>query len=293
MFVYVRQPQLQPLDGIFYKTFLNLLAPVAGGFPSVYSIITFILLFVQAISFNKIVNSQRLHRQTNYLTGMSYLLVTSLFSEWFSLSAPLLVNTFLIWIWARLCGLYNNPNAKASIFNIGMATGLVAFIYFPSITFLLLIISGIAIGRPFRLQEWLLGLLGILTPVYFYASYLFLTDKINSFHFPGLHFSYPHFFGNKWAYAALGLIAIGIAAGIYFVNRNMRRQVVQTRKSWQLIFYLHDGCGNGSFFKCRLKFFVLDNVCRTYCSGNSSRIFLSPKKDFPRYCYIGLCLLFM
>lgn len=236
MFLQIRMPQLQPLDGIFYKTFLQFLAPLSKELPSVYSIITFLLLFTQAISFNKIVNSQRLHRQTNYLTGMSYLLLTSMFSEWFSLSAPLIVNTFLIWIWGRLCSLYNNQLAKETIFNIGIGTGLAAFFYFPSITFLLLIMVGIAVARPFRLQEWLIGLIGIITPIYFFVAYLYLTGNIASFHFPGFRLSYPRFFGNKWAYAALFIVAVAICIGIYFVNTNMRRQVVQTRKSWQLLF---------------------------------------------------------
>ena len=236
MFLHQSAPQLQVMDGIFYKNILLLLQPIAKGFPSVYSIFTFILLFVQAISINKIVENLKLHRQTNYLTGMSYLLVTSLFSEWFSLSAPLIVNTFLIWIWGKLCTLYNNPSPKATIFNIGLVTGLAAFIYFPSLTFLLLIMVGITIARPFRLQEWLMGLVGIITPVYIFASYLYLTNNLFGFHFPGFHLSYPHFFGNRWAYAALVLVTLATATGIFFINANINRQVVQTRKSWQLLF---------------------------------------------------------
>ena len=236
MFLHYSPPQLQVMDGIFYKNILQLLQPVATGFASIYSIFTFILLFIQAITINKIAGNLKLHRQPNYLTGMSYLLVTSLFSEWFSLSAPLIVNTFLIWIWGKLCTLYNNPSPKATIFNIGIVTGLAAFIYFPSLTFLLLIMVGITIARPFKLQEWLMGLIGIITPVYFFASYLYLTDKISTFHFPGFHLSYPHFFGNRWAYAALVLVTLITAMGIYFINEHINRQVVQTRKSWQLLF---------------------------------------------------------
>ncbi len=236
MFFEVKSPQLQVMDGIFYKNFLTLLQPLAKGIPAIYGIVTFILLVAQAIGLNKIVNNLRLHKQNNYLTGMSYLLLTSLFSEWFSLSAPLIVNTFLIWIWGKLCTLYNNPSPKAAIFNIGMATGLAAFIYFPSLTFLLLIMVGFAVARPFKLQEWLMGLIGIATPVYLFASYLYLTNNISSFHFPGFNFSFPRFFGNWWAYAALVAIIIAVALGIYFININMRRQVVQTRKSWQLLF---------------------------------------------------------
>ena len=236
MFLHYSAPQLQVMDGIFYKNILQFLQSVAKGFPSIYSIFTLILLFLQAISINKIAGNLKLHRQTNYLTGMSYLLVTSLFSEWFSLSAPLIVNTFLIWIWGKLCTLYNNTDPKATIFNIGLVTGLAAFIYFPSLTFLLLIMVGITIARPFKLQEWLMGLIGMITPVYFFASYLYLTDTISTFHFPGFNLSYPHFFGNQWAYAAVVLVILATIIGIFFINANINRQVVQTRKSWQLLF---------------------------------------------------------
>jgi hypothetical protein len=236
MFLHLRSPQLQPLDGILYKSLLQLLNPVANNFHPTYGILTFILLFIQAIGFNKIVNDQRLHKQNNYLTGMSYLLITSLFSDWFSFSAPLIVNTFMIWIFSRLCALYNNNNAKATIFNIGLVTGISAFVYFPSITFLVLIMAGIAIARPFRLQEWLTGFAGIITPIYLFSAYLFLTNNFKTYKFPGFHFSYPHFFGNRWAYAALVIVLISTIMGIYFINNNINRQVVQTRKSWQLLF---------------------------------------------------------
>ncbi len=236
MFLHMRSPQLQPLDGVLYKSILQVFNPIAAVFSPTYSILTFILLLAQAIGFNNIVNTQRLHKQNNYLTGMSYLLITSLFSDWFSFSAPLIVNTFMIWIWAKLCTLYNNPHPKATIFNIGLVAGIAAFIYFPSITFLLLIFVGIAIARPFRLQEWLTVLVGIITPLYFFAALLFLTGNVGNYKYPGFHFSYPRFFGNRWAYAALFIVMLATAIGFYFVNNNMRRQVVQTRKSWQLLF---------------------------------------------------------
>ncbi len=236
MFLHTSMPSVQPLDGILYKYCLQFIGLFDKGFPIIYNIIAFLLLFIQAISFNKIVNDQRLLKQNNFLTGMSYLLLTSLFSDWFSLSAPLIVNTFLVWIFTRITVLYNNPKPKATLFNIGLATGLAAFFYFPSITFLILVIVGIAIFRSFKLQEWVLVLLGIITPLYFFASYLFLTNNIKSFHFPGFHFSHPLFVNNKWAYAVLFVIIIVTFIGVYFVNTNMSRQVVQTRKSWQLLF---------------------------------------------------------
>lgn len=236
VFMHPKVPPVQPLDGVLYKGMLHLLDPVAANFSLIYPCISFLLIFIQAISFNRIVNTQRLHKQPNYLTAMSYILITSLFSDWFILSAPMLVNTLMIWIWSRLCTIYNNPNPKATIFNIGLATGLATFFYFPSVAFLVLVMAGIAIARPFRLQEWLTGLAGIITPVYFFGAWLFLTDSIGTFRFPGFHLSHPEFHSNIKLYTALGLIAVAAIAGLFFVNTNISRQVVQTRKSWQLLF---------------------------------------------------------
>lgn len=237
VFLHAPATVVSPTDGVLYKGLLHLLDPFARTFPFLYPLLCFILLFTQAINFNKIVNGLKLHRHSNYLTGMSYLLITSLLPGIFSLSAPLIVNSFLIWIWGKLCALYNNPSPKSVVFNIGLATGIAIFFYFPSVLFLLLIMAGIATARPFRLQEWITGLVGILTPVYFFASWLFLTGKDRSFHFPRLHFTHPYFTGNTAAYIAVLLIAIAIAAGLFFVSVNMGRQVVQTRKSWQLLFF--------------------------------------------------------
>jgi len=66
--------------------------------------------------------------------------------------------------------------------------------------------------------------------------FFFFFDKWKTFHFPGLSLSYPHFYGNNRAYAALALLLIASAIGIFFVNTNFSRQVVQTRKSWNLLF---------------------------------------------------------
>ena len=236
IFLHPQVPQTQPLDGMLYKGFLNILQPVGHSFPLVYPIITFALLLTQALQFNSIVNAQRMHQKPNYLTGMSYLLITSLFADWFALSAPLIVNSLMIWVWSRLCKLHNDPHARTTIYNIGFVISICAFFYSPSIAFVILLMVGLGTARPFRLAEWLLGLVGILTPLYFFASWLFLTDRIMTYRLPYMTVTLPGFHQTKWASAALILVLIVIVLGIFFVQQNLRRQVVHTRKSWQLLF---------------------------------------------------------
>lgn len=236
LFLYPQLPKLQSSDGILYKSFANWMISSFGKAPVVFSLISFILLFLQAVSFNKLVNDHRMLQKPNYLTGMSYLLVTSLFSEWFALSAALMANTILIWVWSKLSTLHNNTSAKSTIYNIGLVIGLAAFFYQPAIVFVLLFMVGMAITRAFRLNEWLIGLMGILTSFYFFGAWLFLSDRWKTYKFPQINVSLPAFHETRWALAALVLALLTMLLGIFFIQGNLRRQVVQTRKSWQLIY---------------------------------------------------------
>lgn len=236
MFIRPHVPQPQQLDGFMYRAFLQWLKPLAENFHVIYSVIAFLFLFIQALSLNNLVNSQRLMQKPNYLTGMCYILFTSLFSDWYHLSSPLIVNTLLIWVLSKLCNLHSNNSPKSSLFNIGIITGIATFFYFPSIAFVLLIIVGLGITRPFRLPEWLMALLGILTPYYFLAAWVFFTESWRGYHFPGFAVTVPRFYQSTWAYTAVFIVSFTILVGIYFIQLNMRKQLLQARKSWNLIF---------------------------------------------------------
>ena len=229
-------PQTQQTDGFLFKILLADLSPIGHAFSLIYPLITFSLLYTQAISFNKLVNDHRLMPKPNYLTAMSYLLITSLFKEWNVLSAPLIINTLLIWIWARMSGLYNNPTPKTSLFNIGIAIGISTFFYFPSITFAALVIFGLLVTGKFKATDWLIALLGILTPYYFLLSWAFLSDRLTKYKFPGISVSLPHFNQSDWEIAAIVIVLFAAAIGIFFIRRNFLRQLIQARKSWNLVF---------------------------------------------------------
>ena len=113
--------------------------------------------------------------------------------EWNVLSAPLLINTLLIWVWAKMSSLYNNKHAKSALFNIGMAIGVCSFFYFPALAFGIMVIFAILITRPPKVAEWLTGLIGVFTPWYFLFVWLFLTDKLYSFSLSGFQISRPVF----------------------------------------------------------------------------------------------------
>ncbi|MEO6729627.1 MAG: DUF6427 family protein [Ferruginibacter sp.] len=236
MFIRGDVPLPHQTDGFLFKALLFQLSGVGKNLPIIYPFITFLLLFIQAITLNTMVNDQRLMLKSNYLTAMAYILISSLFAEWNILSAPLIINTFLIWVWSSMSKLNNDHNPKTSLFNIGIAIGLSSFFYFPSLAFAALIVFGLLITRAFRASEWIVALLGIVTPYYFLLAYVFLTDKWQGYRFPGVDVTFPHFDESRWALIALIMVSFICTVGLFFIQQNIRRQLVQARKSWNLIF---------------------------------------------------------
>jgi hypothetical protein len=234
-FINPHKPVVQPTDGVVYKGFLTVINYVGNIFPVIYPVIAYFFLFTQAAMFNRLVNDRRMIQRPNYLPGMSYLLITSMFSEWSYLGAPLIINTFLIWIWAKVTNLATAQHPKSALFNIGIMIGLSSFIYFPSVAFCLLVVSALVITRPFQPAEWVVAFIGIITPYYFVFSYLFLADKLAWYKIPKLAFLYPSFIRNYWTLTSIGLVLLAFFTGCFFVQVNFRRQLVLSRKSWTLL----------------------------------------------------------
>ncbi len=236
IFLYPQVAVAGEADGFLYHKLLNFLLPVGKTWPALYSVIEFFLLFTQAITINKLVNDQRLFTRTNYLPGMCFLLVTSLFPGWNRLNSVAIINTLLVWVWAKLSNLYNNESAKTAIFNIGLIIGVASFFYFPSIVFALLMIVGVFIMRPAKLSEMVLGLLGLITPYYFLAAYLYLNSHFSlQGLYPSFSFKLPVFKKNFFQYASPSVILLFILLGTYYVQQNTGRMLIQVRKSWGIL----------------------------------------------------------
>ena len=234
-FIHPQIPEIQKLDGFLFNDVLAFVKPGLDAYPVSYSLITYLLLFTQAISINHFINTRKLMQKPNYLPAMSYLLITSFFPEWNLLSAPLVINTFLIWVWAKMSSLYNNHQVKTILFNISLAIGVCSFLYFPSLAFMLLVIFALLIMRPFRIGEWLVAFMGIFTTWYLLFALFFLNDRLYSFHLPGFHISYPLLEQKNVEYAGMILIMIMLIVGGFFVQSVSGKQVVQVRKSWSLM----------------------------------------------------------
>jgi hypothetical protein len=223
-------------DGILYKAIIRFLDPAASSFSLLYPLLTFGLLFIQAVTLTRFINNQRMTTKSTYLPGLAYILITSLLPEWNYFSAPLLVNSILLFVLSRVFGIYNKQYVKGAIFNIGFTLGIAGFLFISSLTFIIWILLAMAVTRPFRINEWLICLLGITTPFYFYAIYLVITGSWNWHQFlPSVTIGVPSLTQSAWLAGSVFLVMVPFLIGGYYVQENLRRMLINVRKGWSLL----------------------------------------------------------
>lgn len=221
-------------DGWLYKAFIKALPETQG--PILAGCLAFILVYVQSLILNHAVNEYRMTGRPTFLPGMAYLLITSLVPEWSYLSAPLMASAFIVWAFSKLFELYNAPSANTKIYNIGLLIGMASFFYFPSLFFSVCILIGMAILRPFRLNEFFLLILGMLTPFYFYAAYLFLSDQFSWLNLiVPVRINVPDTKPTYWLLASVVLLGIPFLMGGFFIQTQLRKMLIQARKNWSIL----------------------------------------------------------
>ena len=236
IFLHPIRPVVYPADHFIYRLLIQLLDHLFSSMPVVFSLLAFAMLYVQATLLNRICNSLRLFPRPNYLVAMSFLLITSLAKEWSAFSAPLLVNFFMVWIWYRMIKLYNHPRPKTSIYNISVIVGLMPLIYSPALALILLLVLALITTRPFRITEWMVALLGFLTPYYFLGAILYLSNQWQgSTLFSRMELHIPHLPQVWWVGTSWALLGIPFLMGAYYVQANLGKIPIHIRKGWGLL----------------------------------------------------------
>lgn len=228
-------PLVQEEDHYLYELLLRFLLPL--NLPAFfYGITAFLLLYIQATLLNRISTEQKMLPKPNYLPGMAYILLSSLFVEWNHFSAPLLVNTLLILVFYYMVNLYNTNKPLAGIFNIGVIMGLVTLFYEPAIIYVLMLPFTLFIMRPFRIREWLTGFLGLTISYYFLALEPLITNKWSWNHLvPSIRLDFPAMPSSIQITISIILLVVPFILGGFFVQANLNKMLIQIRKGWSLL----------------------------------------------------------
>ncbi len=168
---------------------------------------------------------------------MVYVMLTAVFTEWSYLSPALICNILVIWLFAKVIRLYNCPDPKTLLFNIGLLCGISVLLYHPSALLILVAYFALVTLRPFSINEWLVLLMGVICPYYFLVAWLYLTDQIHTLtsYLPLFHFSVPAVLLTPLFWSTVGVVLFILVVGFVYWRQENRRLLIQTRKNWTVL----------------------------------------------------------
>ncbi len=219
-----------------FQLLVNWLSGNMGFGAMAFNFLAIICLLVQSLVLNRIANQARLFTRNTYLPAMSYIVCSTLIQGADVFSDIMVANFLVIASFAGMMTLNSSPSPRRHVYYTGLLLGLGALICPPALLLFGLLVAAIAITRPFVLAEYAAALMGGLSPYYFLAAWLFITDRIALF--PRLFsfsLTYPKHLPLPEVWVGLGLFVLLLALGSFRLRKGFLKMLIQVRKNWLVV----------------------------------------------------------
>ena len=143
----------------------------------IFILITFIILFIQAIYLNHVLIKHELINRNSFLTAFVYLVLMSHSMQLQHLYPALISGLFVIAAIDALLEFDLKEDYYRLAFKAGFYFGTASLFYLPAAILLLFIWASLFIYRIPNWRPWVISILGILTPYIFLFTYYFWMDK--------------------------------------------------------------------------------------------------------------------
>lgn len=203
-----------------------------------WQILYLLLLFLQALYVNSLVIRHRLLPKATFTPAFAFIIFAALFPVFRAVTPPLLGNFLLLGALDAMLQFGKPTQPRRQIFNAGFLLGAAAFVQFSYVFAGLILLVALVLLRPFHPGEYFSALLGLLTPVYFVAGCMFLTDTLPMLRkWPYVHVQRPPWEATHPAvmiviYVLAGLLLL---AGLLQLNQQMNRSAIYVRRSWGVL----------------------------------------------------------
>jgi len=231
-----------PVSGHFlYNFMLSWLYLVFRHEGFAYTMLAVVILFIQALYLKSIATRHKLFPRYTYIPAYVYLLVTSIYPPFNFFNETLLLNWFLLGAMDIMFDFTQTTQPRKLIFNASFFLSMAALFQFTMLAWFFMLLVGMVMFRSFNLGEWSVAIMGYVTPPYFLACILFLTDSFGLYaQWPHIGFSLSSDISSPF-YLILTLAGIFIllASGIFAMRQNVAMSNIYIRRDWiALSFYL-------------------------------------------------------
>jgi hypothetical protein len=174
---------------VLYKDLWANIGPLSAAFYTVmhwlfgksivaYHLIGFVIMFVQAILFNRLALVNKIYTENNYVPAVIYVVLMSVSVDMFAVSPIMLSVTFILLAMNNIFGQVEfRAKRDEKILNIGIYLGIAALFYFPAVLFGITSVLGLALFSATILRRYLLILYGLFLPFLLIGGYYFVIEN--------------------------------------------------------------------------------------------------------------------
>ncbi|MBK7220241.1 MAG: hypothetical protein IPH94_02550 [Saprospiraceae bacterium] len=167
------------LDGTLPAALLNSLQ--GDGFSQ--SIISILILFIDALLINRLVIKSHIGRENNLVSGMIFALLASILTQNLGLSAELMATPWILLSLQAIFNCYNNIKSADDIFLAGFYMSLASLFYAPLLLLLIFTFTALMIMRSFTGIERTQHLAGWIIPYFLVSSLEYYLDLPSTLRF--------------------------------------------------------------------------------------------------------------
>ena len=151
--------------GFFSSLVYSITSFIGGRSHMLLFVISTVLVFIQAIILNISLNVNGVLKEKSFVPALIYIVLSSMFVDFYTLSPPMMATTFLILALGTMFSQMKNSRADASFFMIGFHVGLATMFYSPSFLFVILFLFGVLLYLSAKLRTVLLVFFGFVFPL--------------------------------------------------------------------------------------------------------------------------------
>lgn len=184
-----------------------------------------ILVFLQAVFFNFILSVNNLFPDRTYVPAVLYVIFSSLFIDFYTLSPPMLGMTFLILAMHFIFFQIRTSENDENIFYTGVLIAISSLFYFPFIVFILVAIISFLFFTGAVFRKYFLLITGFVFPFFVVGVYYFLRDGLDEFLYSFSHalFSDTELLVSGKTFGISSVIpAVVFLASLFVISSNSR-----------------------------------------------------------------------
>ncbi len=159
-----------------------LLDMMFGKSTFVYFILSLLLVALQAFIFNLGLNQNKVFKDPTALPALFYVLFSSLFFDFYTLSPVLMGLTFLLLAFNIICVQSRIMTGEDRFFYIGLLTGIASLFYLPFALFLLFSLSSLGLYSLTTLKKQMVLVLAFFFPYIILFIYYFWIDNLGNYY---------------------------------------------------------------------------------------------------------------